>query len=83
MSQIADEDQLKQLVKMKYRKVFSIRLDKYVYVLRNWVDRSVFKGNKKLFGYTDIGWTVKHPLELTKIMLELGHWDLAELEQEV
>lgn len=69
-----DEEHVRKLMKDKYRKVYSERLDKYVYVMKHWVPKPVFKSYKQLFGYTDCGWTVKHPKTLIKILIDDGTW---------
>jgi len=61
----------------KYLKIQrSDRLDKDVYVLIDWLDISIFKANKKFFGYTDIGWTVKHPELLASKLLHQKIWSV-------
>lgn len=72
---ISDED-IERLIHEKYKSVFSEKLDRKVYTLVDWIDKEIFKKHKKLFGYTDIGWTVKHPKHLIRALIEEGVWDL-------
>lgn len=72
---------LQSLLEKKYKVVYSERLDRDVYTLVDWVDKSVFKRYKKLFGYTDIGWTVKHPKKLARALLTDGIWNLSTSEE--
>ncbi|MCE7735210.1 MAG: hypothetical protein GPJ54_10055 [Candidatus Heimdallarchaeota archaeon] len=44
--------------------------------MRSWVEKSVFKRHKTLFGYTDIGWTVKHPKQLIRALIIEEVWKL-------
>lgn len=44
--------------------------------IKIWIDEPVFKRRKKFFGYTDIGWTVKHPEDLIKALVEEGVWSI-------
>ena len=64
------------LVNQNYKMVYSERLGRKVYQLIDWVDKSVFKRHKKLFGFTDIGWTVKHPKQLIRALISEGIWVL-------
>ncbi|MCY3411257.1 MAG: hypothetical protein INQ03_06410 [Candidatus Heimdallarchaeota archaeon] len=73
-------DELEEIMKRKYKMVYSERLGRKVYVLKKWVDKPVFKRHKKLFGYTDIGWTVKHPKQLIRVLLIEGIWDKTDTE---
>ena len=70
------QDELDNLIEEKYKLVYSERLGRKVYTLAEWVDKEVFKRHKKLFGYTDIGWTVKHPKQLIRALVKEGVWDL-------
>ena len=70
---ISDED-IERLIEEKYKSVFSEKLDRKVYTLIDWIDIEVFKKHKKLFGYTDIGWTVKHPKQLIRALVADGIW---------
>lgn len=70
------EEQITSLIEKKYKLVYSERLGRKVYVLNEWVEKPVFKRHKKLFGYTDIGWTVKHPKQLIRALVEEGVWTL-------
>ncbi|MCE7734254.1 MAG: hypothetical protein GPJ54_05195 [Candidatus Heimdallarchaeota archaeon] len=70
---LSDED-IERLIEQKYKTVFSEKLDRKVYTLIDWIDKEVFKQHKKLFGYTDIGWTVKHPKQLIRALVEAGIW---------
>ena len=72
-----------QLMKTKYRLVFSEELERKVYTLFEWVDKSIFKKYKKLFGYTDIGWTVKHPKQLIRALVSEGIWSIDDVEEAV
>ena len=74
---------VEQLMKTKYRLVFSEELERKVYTLFEWVDKSIFKKYKKLFGYTDIGWTVKHPKQLIRAHVSEGIWSLDDVEEAV
>ncbi len=69
------EEHLKSIMNQRYKKIYSERLDKYVYVLRGWVPKDTFKKYKQLFGYCDVGWTVKHPKTLIKLLIEDQLWD--------
>lgn len=69
--------EIEYLVKQNYKMVYSERLGRNVFQLKDWVDKSVFKRHKKLFGYTDIGWTVKHPKQLIRALISEGIWVLA------
>ena len=44
--------------------------------LKDWIDKATFKRHKKLFGYTDIGWTIKHPKQLVRVLVAEGVWNL-------
>lgn len=68
------EEDLNRLIEEKYKLVFSEKLERKVYTLVDWIDKSTFKKYKKLFGYTDIGWTVKHPKQLIRALVEEGIW---------
>lgn len=70
------EKEIEYYLEKKYRKVYSERLSRKVYTLIEWVNKDVFKRHKKLFGYTDIGWTVKHPKQLIRTMIREGIWEL-------
>ncbi|MHA2248763.1 MAG: hypothetical protein ACXAD7_00305 [Candidatus Kariarchaeaceae archaeon] len=70
------QDELDYLLEEKYNLVYSERLGRKVYTLDEWVDKDIFKRHKKLFGYTDIGWTVKHPKQLIRALVKEGVWDL-------
>ena len=71
---ISDED-MERLILVKYKSVYSEKLDRKVYTLIDWIDKEVFKKYKKLFGYTDIGWTVKHPKQLIRALIADGIWN--------
>ena len=71
---------VEQLMQTKYRLVFSEELDRKVYTLFEWIDKSIFKKYKKLFGYTDIGWTVKHPKQLIRALISEGIWSINDVE---
>ncbi|MHA2097109.1 MAG: hypothetical protein ACW99A_00375 [Candidatus Kariarchaeaceae archaeon] len=71
---ISEED-MERLIDEKYKLIFSETLGRKVYTLIDWIDKSVFKKYKKLFGYTDIGWTVKHPKQLIRALVAEGVWD--------
>ncbi|OLS24965.1 MAG: hypothetical protein HeimC2_20200 [Candidatus Heimdallarchaeota archaeon LC_2] len=73
---------VEQLMHSKYKLVFSEKLERKVYTLFEWVDKSIFKKHKKLFGYTDIGWTVKHPKQLIRVLISEGIWSCNDLEDE-
>ena len=70
---ISDED-MERLIEEKYKLVYSEKLDRKVFTLIDWIDKITFKKYKKLFGYTDIGWTVKHPKQLIRALVEEGIW---------
>lgn len=72
---ISEED-VERLIEEKYKSVFSEKLDRKVYTLVDWIDKEIFKKYKKLFGYTDIGWTVKHPKQLIRALVNEGVWDI-------
>lgn len=67
---------LERMMEKKFKVVYSERLEKDVHVIKIWIDEPVFKRHKKLFGYTDIGWTVKHPEDLIKALVEEGVWSI-------
>ena len=69
-------EEMDRLIENKYRLVYSERLGRKVYVLKNWVDKAIFKRHKKLFGYTDIGWTVKHPKQLIRVLVTETIWEI-------
>ena len=71
---------VEQLMQTKYRLVFSEELERKVYTLFEWIDKSIFKKYKKLFGYTDIGWTVKHPKQLIRALISEGIWSINDVE---
>lgn len=71
-----DETELTRMMEEKFKIVYSERLGKNVHVIKTWVEEPVFKRHKKLFGYTDIGWTVRHPQDLIKALVEEGIWSL-------
>jgi hypothetical protein len=68
------EEEISVLLEEKFKLVYSQRLAKKVYVLKEWVDKPAFDRHKKLFGYTDIGWTVKYPKQLIRVLLKEGIW---------
>ena len=70
--------QMKAILDSKYKYVYSTLLRKRVYVLNTLLSKALFKKHKKLFGYSDIGWTVKDPKKLTITLLEEGIWDLSK-----
>jgi len=70
---IPDED-IERFIEDKYKLIYSEKLDRKVYTLIDWIDKDVFKKHKKLFGYTDIGWTVKHPKQLIRALVSEGIW---------
>jgi len=65
---------IQQLLDKKYKMVYSERLGRKVYVLIDWVEKDVFNRHKKLFGYTDVGFTVKYPKQLIRALLIEGIW---------
>jgi hypothetical protein len=69
-----ENEEIESLLDKKFKLVYSHRLAKKVYVLKEWVDKPVFDRHRKLFGYTDIGWTVKYPKQLVRILLKEGTW---------
>lgn len=69
-----EKKDMERLMEEKYREVYSEELGRYVFVIRSWVEKPVFKRYKSLFGYTDIGWTVKHPKQLIRALVEEGIW---------
>ena len=69
---------MKAILDSKYKYVYSTLLSKRVYVLNTLLPKTLFKKHKKLFGYSDIGWTVKDPKKLTTTLLEEGIWDLSK-----
>lgn len=71
-----NQQEMDHLIDSKYRMVYSERLGRKVYVLKKWVDKGVFKRHKRLFGYTDIGWTVKHPKQLIRALASEGIWGI-------
>lgn len=73
------DDEISQLLEEKFKLVYSQRLAKKVYVLKEWVDKPVFDRHKKLFGYTDIGWTVKYPKQLIRVLIREGIWQSSTL----
>ena len=74
---ISEED-MERMMEEKYNLVFSEKLDRKVYTLIDWIDKPTFKKHKKLFGYTDIGWTVKHPKQLIRALVAEGVWDVTQ-----
>ena len=74
---------VEQIMNTKYRLVFSEKLDRKVYTLIDWIDKSTFKRYKKLFGYTDVGWTVKHPKRLIRELITEGIWSSTDIQNEV
>lgn len=72
------EEVIDELLNEQYTLVFSEKLQKKVYVLKVWIEKPLFKKYKKLFGYTDIGWTVKHPRNLTKALIYEGIFKVSE-----
>lgn len=73
ITQVADVV-IDRLMKCKYKLIFSEKIERKVYTLIEWIDKSLFKKYKKLFGYTDIGWTVKHPKQLIRALIFEGIW---------
>ena len=69
-----EKKDIERMMDEKYRKVYSEELGRYVFVIRSWVEKSVFKRHKTLFGYTDIGWTVKHPKQLIRALVTEEVW---------
>jgi hypothetical protein len=74
-SKISEED-MERLINEKYKLIFSEKLGRKVYTLIDWIEKPVFKKYKKLFGYTDIGWTVKHPKQLIRALVAEGVWNV-------
>ena len=70
------DEEISKLISLKLKLVFSERLGRKVFVLKDWIDKSTFKRHKKLFGYTDIGWTIKHPKQLVRALVAEGIWIL-------
>jgi hypothetical protein len=68
------DEEINQIISLKLKLVFSERLGRKVFVLKDWIDKSLFKRHKKLFGYTDIGWTIKHPKQLVRALVAEGTW---------
>ncbi|MDH5404408.1 MAG: hypothetical protein OEY49_18050, partial [Candidatus Heimdallarchaeota archaeon] len=48
-------EEMERIMELKYRRVYSERLARKVYVLIDWIEKPLFKKYKRLFGYTDIG----------------------------
>lgn len=72
------EEEIEQLMQAKYKLIFSEKLGRKVYTLIDWIDKPIFKRHKKLFGYTDIGWTVKHPKQLIRVLVAEGVWKVTK-----
>lgn len=70
------DEEINKIISLKLKLVFSERLGRKVYVLKDWIDKATFKRHKKLFGYTDIGWTIKHPKQLVRALVAEGVWNL-------
>lgn len=62
------------LIDNKFKQEYSAKLGKQVYVLKQYLDKEVFERHKRLFGYTDIGWTVKYPRHLCRVLVKEGIW---------
>ncbi|MHA2033526.1 MAG: hypothetical protein ACW99Q_29505 [Candidatus Kariarchaeaceae archaeon] len=75
------EEDMERLIEEKYKLVFSEKLGRKVYTLIDWIEKPVFKRYKKLFGYTDIGWTVKHPKQLIRALVSEGLWHTEDKEE--
>ena len=75
-------NEIDYLLGKKYKEVYSERLGRKVYTLMEWVEKEVFKRHKKLFGFTDIGWTVKHPKQLIRALMKEGVWELEPIIRE-
>jgi len=69
------DELISRLVEEKFKLEYSPKLGRKVYVLKTWLDKSTFERHKHLFGYLDIGWTVKYPRHLTRIMVIEGNWN--------
>jgi hypothetical protein len=77
-------NEIDYLLEKKYKMVYSERLGRKVYSLIEWVEKPIFKRHKKLFGYTDVGWTVKHPKQLIRALVKEGVWQLEpEIREEL
>lgn len=64
-----------KVVEEKFKRQYSEKLGKKVYVLKKWLDKDIFERHKDLFGYTDIGWTVKAPRHLARVLLLEEIWE--------
>ena len=65
---------ISDLVTQYFTMEYSPKLGKKVYVLKTWVDKAIFERYRRLFGHTDIGWTVKHPRHLARVLYIEGIW---------
>lgn len=63
---------MKRLLEEKFRLVYSERVGTEVYVLIDWLEKSIFKKYKNLYRYTDIGWIVRHPKQLIRSLIRDG-----------
>ena len=70
------DEEINKIISLKLKLVFSERLGRKVFVMKDWIDKPIFKRHKKLFGYTDIGWTIKHPKQLVRALVAEGIWVL-------
>jgi len=66
---------IEHLVETKFKEEYSSKLGRKVFVLRQWLDKELFEQHKDLFGHTDIGWTVKYPRHLARVLVIEGIWD--------
>ena len=67
-----------KVVDEKFKLEYSAKLGKKVYVLKQWLEKGQFERHKRLFGHTDIGWTVKYPRHLARVLLIEGIWKVDE-----
>lgn len=65
---------IEQLVELKFKKQYSAKIGRRVYVLLQPLDKDLFEIHKWMFGHTDIGWTVKYPHHLARVLYKEGIW---------
>ena len=69
---------ISQMVEEKFKRQYSPQLGRRVFVLKKWLDKPLFEKYKHLFGHLDIGWTVKYPRHLARVLITEKVWESDE-----
>ncbi|MHA2501495.1 MAG: hypothetical protein ACXAE3_01300 [Candidatus Kariarchaeaceae archaeon] len=67
---------INELVELKFNRQYSKKLGKKLYVLKESISKQDFDNHRWMFGHTDIGWTVKYPHHLSRVLYIEGVWQL-------